>query len=77
MPRYKMTRLDASNTVANSLREFGYPDVTGAMVKEVLDAWLAGKRDDQLPHDIVGMLAGRQFDEIEDVKPGSLAAMAE
>ena len=49
--------------VARSLREFGYPDVTAAMIREVFDAWEAGQK---LPHGIVGMFAERQFSEVAE-----------
>lgn len=71
----RMTRMAASEKVAHSLREFGYPDVTAHIVKECLDAWLEGKRDGKLPHGVIGMFASRQFDEVEDAKPGWLAEL--
>lgn len=74
-PRTQHTRVTACATVARDLREFGYPDVTGPMVEEILAAWLDGKRDAELPHSVIGMFAGRQFDEIERDHPGALAAM--
>lgn len=55
---------DAMEAVARSLREFGYPDVTAPMIREVFDAWEAGKKP--LPHGVVGMFAERQFDEVAD-----------
>lgn len=69
------TKTTACATVAHDLREFGYPDASGAMVEEILTAWLGGKRDSELPHGIVGMFAGRQFDEIEATAPGHLASL--
>lgn len=69
------TRLDVCKPVASSLREFGYPDVTADMIKVILDAWLEGKRNSQLPHGVIGMMAGRQFDEVEEAQPGSLALL--
>ena len=71
-----MTRLEASWKVDRGLREFGYPDITGEIIKDVLDEWLAGKRDFDLPHGVIGVMAGRQFDDIEDAVPGSLALLA-
>lgn len=69
------TRSDVSAPVAKSLREFGYPTVTTEIVKTTLDAWLDGKREHDLPHGVVGMMAGRQFDEVEEASPGRLALL--
>lgn len=71
----EMTKTHACKTVAKSLREFGYPDVTPAMIYECLDAWLAGKRDMELPHGIIGAFASRQFDEVEEASPGTLSKL--
>lgn len=49
--------------VAKSLVEFGYPDVTGAMVAEVHAAMKAGE---ELPHGIVGMFAEGQLRDLEE-----------
>lgn len=57
---------DAMEAVARSLREFGYPDTTASMIREVYDAWEVGKRFPNLPHDIIGGFAERQFDEVAD-----------
>jgi hypothetical protein len=67
-----MTKTEACSKVAKSLREFGYPGCTTEMIKTCLDAWLAGKRDLELPHGIIGAFASRQFDEVEDARPGTL-----
>jgi hypothetical protein len=75
MARKRMTKASACETVAKDLRAWGYPDVTGAMIREVLDAWLDGKRDQALPHGIVGMFASRQFDDADRVRPGTLKAL--
>lgn len=71
----KYTRDDAAASVARSLREFGYPDATAEKLREVLDAWLDGKRGADLPHGILGMFAERQFEEAEQSRPGTLAAL--
>jgi len=70
-----MTKTGACQKVAKSLREFGYPDCTAEMISECLDAWVAGKRDLDLPHGIIGAFASRQFDEVEDARPGMLAIL--
>lgn len=54
---------DAMETVARSLRVFGYPDVTASMIREIYDAWEGEK---QLPHGIIGQFAKAQFDEVSD-----------
>lgn len=61
--RQKPTLDDGMNAVARNLVEFGYPDVTGKMIREIYDAWLAGKRWPDLPHGIVGAFAERQFED--------------
>lgn len=76
MPK-KMTKNEACATVAKDLREFGYPDTSTQMIREVLDQWLTGKRDSALPHGIIGMFAGKQFDDIEEAAPGHLAGLAD
>lgn len=70
-----MTKKHACETVAKDLREFGYPECTAKMIGECLDAWLAGKRDLELPHGIIGAFASRQFDDVERVSPGTLAKL--
>jgi hypothetical protein len=70
-----LTKSSACAKVAKSLREFGYPDATSTMIEECLDAWLTGKRDLELPHGIIGAFASRQFDEVEEARPGALAQL--
>lgn len=54
--------------VARSLREFGYPDASGLMVKETHEALLAGKRGmGELPHGVISMFAESQMRERPDV----------
>jgi hypothetical protein len=55
---------NAMEAVARSLREFGYPDVTAKMIREIFDAWDAGTKP--LPHGVIGMFAERQFEEVAD-----------
>jgi len=69
------TKETACRTVAKGLQDWGYPETTTAMVREILDAWLAGKRGDDLPHGVIGAFAESQFNEIESERPGALAAM--
>lgn len=73
--RKPYTRNDAAASVARGLREFGYPDATTEKMREVLDAWLAGKRGSDLPHGVLGMFAERQFEEVDERKPGTLATL--
>lgn len=75
MAKFSMTKQQACENVARDLRHFGYPDVTAKTIRPILDAWLAGKRDSALPKGVIGMIAGRQFDEIEEERPGVLAAL--
>lgn len=70
-----MTRTDACKGITKGLQEFGYPSIKVATVKEVLDAWLDGKREQKLPHGVIGLMAGRQFDEVEEARPGALALL--
>ena len=49
--------------IAKGLREFGYPDVTPEMIKEIHLAWHEGKRDSDLPHGVIGIIVGKQIDE--------------
>jgi hypothetical protein len=46
--------------IARNLREFGYPDVSASMIREVHDAIRAGS---ELPHGIIGMFASNQLVE--------------
>lgn len=68
----EMSKHQACIKVAKSLREFGYPDANAEMISDCLDAWLTGKRDFDLPHGVIGAFASRQFDEVEDARPGGL-----
>jgi hypothetical protein len=65
--RRKPTLTDGMESVAKNLRQFGYPDVTGPMIREIYDGWLTGKRFPDLPHGIIAGLAESQFDEHKDV----------
>lgn len=70
-----ITKRKACESVAKSLRDFGYPDCTADMIETCLDAWKDGKRDMELPHGIIGAFASRQFDEVEEANPGILASL--
>lgn len=54
-------RATAYAGIARDLREFGYPDVTPAMVREVVDAWHRG--DAKMPHGVVGIIIKSKMDE--------------
>lgn len=58
---------DAYEAIARSLREFGYPDVTSAMIRETHKAMKEGKEGADLPHGIVGRFASSQLEEHADV----------
>ena len=57
------TLAQAYESVAKSLREFGYPDATAQMVRDTHDAIKAGKAE--MPHGIVGRFAESQLREAE------------
>ena len=48
----------ACDAVARNLVDFGYRDVTGAMIREIYDAMKAGK---PLPHGVIGKFAESQI----------------
>lgn len=60
------TKARAFETVAKSLREFGYPDASAAMVKDCWEAMQSGKGDEDMPHGIVGRFAFNQLDEARE-----------
>lgn len=62
----QVTLMDGMEAIARNLRDFGYADVTAAMVREVYDAWLRGGRFPNLPHGVIGAFAEGQF--IENAK---------
>lgn len=70
-----MTKHQACVKIAKSLQDFGYPSTTAEMISECLDAFLAGKRDLELPHGVIGAFASRQFAEVEESRPGALALL--
>ncbi len=57
-------RREVTYALAQSMREFGYPDVTDEMVGEVLDAYVANKTE--LPHGVIGMFLKSQLDELSE-----------
>ena len=61
MPKKSYTLQTAYETVARSLREFGYPDASADMVKATHNAMKAGNAE--MPHGIVGMFAQSQLQE--------------
>ena len=63
----KPTLNTAMEAIARNLREFGYGDVTGAMVREIYDQWKTGKRFPDLGHGVVGGFAESQFAEHQDM----------
>jgi len=54
--------------IAKSLVEFGYPDVTAEMIREIHLAKIDGKSGDDLPHGVIGMFAESQLDEAVKMK---------
>ena len=66
----KITLSDIYETIARSLREFGYPDATAATVRETHAAMKSGEG---IPHGIVGRFAegqlidyGNELDRLEE-----------
>jgi hypothetical protein len=68
MKTQKRPTLDTGmEAVARSLREFGYPDVTAKMIREIYDQWVTGKRFPALPHGVIAGFAQSQFEEHADM----------
>lgn len=66
----KINKHTLCEAIGKSLREFGYPDVT---TQDIADCWDAYERGDKtMPHDVVGMFAERQLDEIAERHPDIL-----
>lgn len=49
--------------IARNLREFGYGDVSGSMIRETHEAMLSKRA---LPHGVIGMFAKDQITEAQD-----------
>ena len=62
----KLTKNMVCEAVSRSLYDFGYSGITGAMVGDILDAWVAGKRFPELPHGVIGAFAEEQFKGLQD-----------
>ena len=60
----KITFEYVCNSVAKSLREYGYPDTSAAMIADVFEAMKAGKQDAELPHGIIGRFAESQLRDV-------------
>lgn len=58
-----MKREKITHALAESMREFGYPDVTDEMAGEILDAYVAKK---DLPHGVIGMFLKSQLDDLAE-----------
>ena len=63
MSKKTFTKAYCHEAIAASLREFGYPDVAASHVADVAE-WRANGAEGDPPHDIVGMFADRQLQEI-------------
>lgn len=61
----KLTRAKVTHALAQSMREFGYPDVTDEMAGEILDAYVKGP-DGDFPHGVIGMFLKSQLDELKE-----------
>ena len=60
----KITRAQITYALAESMREFGYPDTTDEMAGEIMDAFASG--EPELPHGIIGMMLEGQLKELAD-----------
>lgn len=70
-----LRRAKICSSIATALREFGYPTATTTEVESVLDSWIDGKRDSELPNGVIGIIVGKQLDEVDETNPGSLAML--
>ena len=64
MAKKTHTQGSCFETVAQSLRTFGYPSATAQMIKDTWDAMESGKEGHDLPHGIIGMFAESQLNEV-------------
>lgn len=60
-----LTRSKVTYALAQSMREFGYPDVTDEMAGDVMDAY-AQDPSGSLPHGVIGMMLKSQLDELAE-----------
>lgn len=58
-----LTRENVTYALAQSMREFGYPDVSDEMAGEILDAYVVDPAS-ELPHGVIGMMLKSQLDEL-------------
>jgi hypothetical protein len=56
------------NALGQSMREFGYPDCTNEIAAEILNAYFEGKRDDDLPHGVLGRMLEDQCKIVAESK---------
>lgn len=66
----KVNKSMLCSAMAQSMREFGYPDVTDAMAEECWDAYARG--DEKLPYGVVGMFLMSQLDDVAEARPDLL-----
>ena len=55
------------DAVAKNLVDFGYPDTTPKMVREIHEAMKEGKTEEDLPHGIIGRFAEKQIVEYPSI----------
>lgn len=60
-----LTRSEVTYALAESMRDFGYPDFTDEMAGEVMDAYAADPKG-KLPHGVVGMMLKSQLDKFAE-----------
>lgn len=66
MPR-QINKAQVADAISRSLVEFGYPDCTPAQMTDVIDAYVDGKRGHDLPHDVLGIFAERQLNDLVEI----------
>lgn len=64
--RFRVESDYACARVAAAMREFGYPDVTPQMIREISEAHAAGN---PLPHGVIGIIVGRDLDTVRRPTP--------
>ena len=68
----KITADKIIKSISAGLIEFGYPDASPELIREIYDAYKLGKRFPDLPHGVLGGFAERQLDELQEALGGPL-----
>lgn len=59
------TRDQVTHALAESMREFGYPDTTDEMAGQILDAFVKD-HEAEMPHGVIGMFLHSQLTELSE-----------